>query len=215
MDLPSATNDARHPPATPLTGLSAPVDEDPSLHDLGVESTPETPAQRISNPPETPAVFAPPAEHWERLSPRLITVRRISLSITLGILTAVPTGVAAFLAPSAWVAVAIGGAGVALWLFLWLRTPRVVQSWGYAERDADLCITHGLWSRELIVVPFGRMQVVKVSSGPLTRAFGLASVELVTASPATGASIPGLPLDDARVLRDRMIELSDAKGSGL
>ena len=50
------------------------------------------------------------------------------------------------------------------------------------ERDDDLYLSHGLWSRELIVIPYGRMQAVKVESGPLTRALGLANVELVTAS---------------------------------
>lgn len=114
-----------------------------------------------------------------------------------------------------WPPAAVVLAGIALWVWQWVRIRRVVRSWGYAERDADLCITHGLWFRQLVVVPFGRMQVVRVTSGPLSRAFGLAGVELVTASPATGASIPGLPLDEARALRDRIIELSDAKGSGL
>ena len=60
-----------------------------------------------------------------------------------------------------------------------------------------------------------RLQVVKVSSGPLMRSYGLATVQLVTASAQTDATIPGLPLDEARILRDRLIELNDAKGSGL
>ena len=37
-----------------------------------------------------------------------------------------------------------------------------------------------------------RMQLVEVESGPLERAFGLATVSLKTASPETGARIPGL-----------------------
>lgn len=196
MDLlPTASNDAGRPPGA-----------DPSTR---------------SSPPDTPAVFAPPAEHWQRLSPRLVTIRRLTMSLTMGVLIAVSAGITAFLGPAAGiptptvVPTLIVAVGLALWAFLWVRTRRVVRSWGYAEREGDLCITHGLWFKELIVVPFGRMQVIKVTSGPLTRVFGLASVHLVTASPATGASIPGLPLDEARALRDRIIESSDAKGSGL
>ncbi|MFV0407339.1 MAG: PH domain-containing protein [Propioniciclava sp.] len=165
--------------------------------------------------PQTPTVFAPPAERWLRLSPKLVWVRRLTLSVTMLLLI---VGVATslwFILSQTWPALSAAAVGVLLWVWLWFRTRREVASWGYAERDADLCVTHGLWFRELIVVPFGRMQVVKVTSGPLTRAFGLATVELVTASPATGASIPGLPLEEARALRDRLIELSDAKGSGL
>lgn len=85
----------------------------------------------------------------------------------------------------------------------------------WARRDKDLCIVGGLWFRNLEVVPFGRMQVVKVSSGPLLRAYGLANVELVTAAAATNGIIPGLPADEAKALRDLIIELSDAEGSGL
>ena len=57
--------------------------------------------------------------------------------------------------------------------------------------------------------------MVRVNSGPLLRAFGLANVSVVTASAAADAVIPGLPGDEARVLRDLIIELSDAEGSGL
>lgn len=45
---------------------------------------------------------------------------------------------------------------------------------GYAELDEDLYITRGLWFRRLTAVPYGRMQVVEVESGPIERAFGLA-----------------------------------------
>ncbi len=51
--------------------------------------------------------------------------------------------------------------------------------------------------RELVVVPYGRMQFVDVAAGPLERAFGMATVELHTATPATDAKIPGLHPDEA------------------
>lgn len=178
-------------------------------------SAPTWPAPFAAGPPDTPAVFAPPADTWRRLSPRLITVRRLTSTLVLIVLTAVLAASTWFFSNSVELTAVVAGIGIAGWIWQWIRIARVVHRWGYAERDADLCITHGLWFKELIVVPFGRMQVVRVTSGPLTRAFGLASVQLVTASPATGASIPGLPLEEARELRDRIIELSDAKGSGL
>ncbi len=80
------------------------------------------------------------------------------------------------------------------------------RSWGYAERDTDLYLTHGVLFRRLVAVPYGRMQVVEVTSGPLQRAFGLATVHLQTASPGTGARIPGLLPDEAVRLRDRLTE---------
>lgn len=166
-------------------------------------------------PPDTPAVFAPPAETWRRVSPKLATVRRIARSITLGVIAIALAAPSWFLWEQWWVPAIPLAVCFVWWLWLWVRTPKVVRAIGYAERDADLCVTGGLWFKELLVVPFGRMQVVKVSSGPLLRAHGLATVELVTASAQTDATIPGLPLEEARILRDRLIELSDAKGSGL
>jgi uncharacterized protein len=59
------------------------------------------------------------------------------------------------------------------------------------------------------------MQLVEVGSGPLERAFGLASVSLKTASPETNATIPGLTPDEAARLRDRLTELGESQASGL
>lgn len=196
-DAPSGT-----PPPTPAAAAPAPPPLPPAAFD------------RVG-PPATPAVFAPPADTWRRISPKYATVRRVSMSITLGVLAALTVGAAWFFSQLWWVAAIPLAVFLVWWLWLWVRARRVVAAYGYAERDADLCVTKGLWFKELIVVPFGRMQVVKVSSGPLMRVYGLATVQLVTASAQTDATIPGLPLDEARILRDRLIELSDAKGSGL
>ncbi|MDN5571292.1 MAG: PH domain-containing protein [Propionibacteriaceae bacterium] len=182
-----------------------------------MSAPPEMPAASSDRvgPPDTPAVFAPPAETWRRVSPKLTTVRRIARTVTLAVI-AVALAVPTWLIWQQWWIPAVAVAVVFVWwLWLWVRAGRVVRAIGYAERDADLCVTGGLWFKELLVVPFGRMQVVKVSSGPLLRAHGLATVELVTASAQTDATIPGLPMDEARILRDRLIQLSDAKGSGL
>ena len=61
------------------------------------------------------------------------------------------------------------------------------------EREDDLYITHGVLFRSLVAVPYGRMQLVEVASGPLERAFGLATVTMKTASPETNAPSPGWP----------------------
>lgn len=174
-------------------------------------NTPESLSAPLTGHP----LFLPPATRWERLSPRYVTVRRITASIATAVLFVPAIVAAGVLAGRWWAAALVGLAGFAWWIWRWNRANRWVASWGWAERDADLCITHGLWSKQLLVVPFGRMQMVRVTSGPLLRAFGLATVQLVTASPQTDAIIPGLPLGDALTLRDRLIELSDARGSGL
>ena len=47
-------------------------------------------------------------------------------------------------------------------------TVRAVKAWGYAERDNDLLVRHGLVIRRLSIVPYARMQFVDVTAGPLT-----------------------------------------------
>ena len=68
---------------------------------------------------------------------------------------------------------------------------RAVRFWGYAEREDELLVRHGLMFRRLFIVPYWRMQFVDVSAGPLERAFELATVELHTAAAATDARVPG------------------------
>ncbi len=160
-------------------------------------------------------LFAPPGGTWRRLSPRYVRVRQWA---ALGASVAVfgPAAAASwFVWNLPWVPAAIAAVGLLWTTWRVLRARRWVASWGWAERDQDLCITHGLWTRHLIIVPFGRMQVVNVTSGPLLRSQGLAEVHLVTAAALSDARIPGLDQADAIALRDRMIERSDARGAGL
>ncbi len=178
------------------------------------------PDPALAGMPPVVEPFAPPSDAWRRVSPKLTHVKRISMSIGLAILfIPVAVGLWLIIPPEEsllrWIAVVWLALGLALWVWRWFRTKRLVASYGWAQRDKDLCIVGGLMFRNLEVVPFGRMQVVKVSSGPLLRAYGLANVELVTASASTNGSIPGLPADEAKALRDLIIELSDAEGSGL
>lgn len=86
---------------------------------------------------------------------------------------------------------------------------------GYAEREDDLLVKRGLMFRQLVVVPYGRMQFVDVNAGPLDRRFGIATVQLHTASAATDASIPGLPPEEAARLRDRLAQLGLTRTAGL
>ena len=97
----------------------------------------------------------------------------------------------------------------------WVLLGRNWRSWRYAERADDLLISRGVLWREETVVPYGRMQLVEVTSGPLERRFGLASVQLHTAAAATDAKIPGLAPAEAERLRDRLTALGEARSAGL
>nr|NLI49239.1 PH domain-containing protein [Propionibacterium sp.] len=192
----------------------------PAAPDAGPEPVPSTGVPPRSgwdphpNPPRDP-LFAPPGGVWNRLSPRYVRVRQAGALAWTLVLFGPAAGASLLIFGQPWVTAGLVAVGVLWGVWRVLRARRWVESWGWAERDQDLCITHGLWFRQLVVVPFGRMQVVNVTSGPLLRSQGLAEVHLVTAAALSDAKIPGLAQADAIALRDRMIELSDARGAGL
>lgn len=92
---------------------------------------------------------------------------------------------------------------------------RRVRAWGYAERTDDLIVSRGLMFRRMSVVPYGRMQFVDVTAGPLERIFGLATVRLHTAAAASDARIPGLDAGKAGRLRDQLASLGESRLAGL
>ncbi len=161
----------------------------------------------------TPDPFAPEAITWTPVSPQLATVRLIGTGIftLVGLL---PLVVVAALVGWWWVWL-LAGAWLLLGLWLALLVPRQVRAWGYAEREDDLLVRHGVMFRSLVVVPYGRMQYVDVQAGPVDRMFGLAGVQLHTASPGTDAAIPGLSPQEAARLRDRLASRGEARLAGL
>ena len=160
-------------------------------------------------------LFAPPAYEWRRLSPRYRTLRRLTTVLVTPILLSVPAVIVGLVFGRWWISAVIWGCAALIVVSRLLLVGRNWRSWGYVERDDDLYITHGVLVRSLVAVPYGRMQLVEVQSGPLERAFGLATVILHTASASTDATIPGLPPEEATRLRDRLTELGEAHASGL
>jgi membrane protein YdbS with pleckstrin-like domain len=160
-------------------------------------------------------LFAPPAYEWKRLSPKFRWMRILTSLIVTPVIFTIAALIVGVSSGKWWISAVIWAAAIVIVI---IRVPFVTRSWrswGYVERDDDLYITHGVMFRNLVAVPYGRMQLVEVESGPLERAFGLASVTLKTASPETGARIPGLTPEEATRLRDRLTELGEAHASGL
>lgn len=156
----------------------------------------------------------PEAElHWERPSPRLLRVRRIQLGIVTGpvALIAGIAGATASAAAGLGIAVAVLLAGLVAERFL----ARRVAAWGFAERHEDLMVRRGVMIRRLSVIPYGRMQFIDVTAGPLERSVGLATLRMHTAAAASDARIPGLEQDLAARLRDQLAALGQAQAAGL
>lgn len=158
--------------------------------------------------------FEPLGVPWTRVSSRLAAVRRLSLCLVLVPVVVGAAGLLGLVAGPAY-AVIPALAGAALLGWAWVVIGRAVASWGYAERDDDLLVTNGILRRKLLVVPYGRMQFVDVTAGPLDRRFGLATVQLHTAAATTDAAIPGLVPQEAARLRDRLAARGEATAAGL
>ena len=92
---------------------------------------------------------------------------------------------------------------------------RRYEAWGYLERDDDLLVRRGVLVRRTSVVPYGRMQYVDVTAGPLDRRLGLATVTLHTAAAATDAVRARAARPEATRLRDRLAALGEARQAGV
>lgn len=147
------------------------------------------------------------------ISPRFWIARQVLIAIYAVPLTGGALAAALLLpAAAAW---ALPGAVLALVGAVWAVELGRYRSWGYLERDDDLIVSRGIMFRRISVVPYGRMQFIDVSAGPVDRIFGLATVQLHTAAAATDARIPGLARRDADSLRDRLTALGEARATGL
>src|SRR4051794_23765521 len=157
--------------------------------------------------------FEPPEGEWWAPSPRLVGARRLFVCAPLALRAVVCCLVSPEL--SLWslsTAAALLAAGAPR---AGGGSGRQVRSWGYAERQDDLLVRHGVLWRTIVVVPYGRMQFVDVYAGVVDRMFGLAKVQLHTASAHSDAFIPGLRPEEAGRLRDRLASRGEARLAGL
>ncbi|WGW10995.1 PH domain-containing protein [Saxibacter everestensis] len=157
--------------------------------------------------------LSPPGLRWVTVSPALIKVRLIFALIWCGIPLIAAIVLAILL--QFWLFWALAGAALLLLGWLCWIIPRQVRALKYAERDDDLLIARGVMFRSLVVVPYGRMQYVDMSAGPVERSVGISTVKLHTASASTDATIPGLPADEAARLREQLASRGEARLAGL
>lgn len=102
---------------------------------------------------------------------------------------------------------------IALWALYLIR--RRVRALGYAERAEDLVVRSGVLFRKRVVIPYGRLQYVEMTSGPLERRYKLCRLTMNTAAGSATAMIPGLPADIGADLRERLVAAGEEKMIGL
>ncbi len=100
------------------------------------------------------------------------------------------------------------GLGIAFFGFLqalwWPSLAFEAHRW---RLDAQaLRVRAGVWWRDDVAVPLGRVQHVDLRQGPLDRLFGLARVSIYTAAgQGADAEIVGIAKADAELLRERLV----------
>lgn len=104
---------------------------------------------------------------------------------------------------------------VAAGIFFTVLAVRQARMLGYVELEEELLVRKGIMFQSVTVVPYGRMQQVNLGTGPLLNRFGLANVELVTASASTDARITGVRREEAERLREKLTALGSANMEGL
>ena len=156
--------------------------------------------------------FAPDGVVFQPVSSRLITARLlgggiVSAALVIGFVIPGVLINSGFFIP----------AGVFAALFVWQLwlIPRQVRAMGYALTDNHLLWRHGVMFRSITVTPYGRMQFVDTSQGPLARWLGIAEVKLHTASASTDATINGLPVAEAERLRQVLSQRGEERMAGL
>lgn len=150
---------------------------------------------------------------WHQISPKYVTSQLVQYAITILIIAAV--GVAAWMIFNQWWTWIPVGVFLAIMLFIVIILPRQARAIGYQLRDDDIVFRKGILWQRVVSVPYGRMQLVDITHGPLDRAFKIAKLKMVTAAATTGVEIPGLPQEAAEALRDTLIEVAETRRTGL
>ncbi|MFD6949737.1 hypothetical protein A6A08_01225 [Nocardiopsis sp. TSRI0078] len=148
------------------------------------------------------------------MSPALAWYRRIVVGALC--LTAGGVGAPLLFVWTSW-PLAAAWAGLALLLFVagWVLAGLFRRSWGYAEGPEELYLAYGVFVRQLVVIPYGRMQVVDVTADLLEQALGIATVRVRTAASTADTRVVGLPLAEAVQMRDRLAARSESFSTGL
>jgi len=153
---------------------------------------------------------------WHRVSPKYLIEAYLS---TVGFFVA-PVAVATIplwiddsrIAQASWYPLVTMGVIVVVSLVL---VPRRVRALGYQLRADDLVFRRGVLYRRQVAVPYGRLQLVDISRGPVSRVLGLSELRLVTAAASTGVVIPGLDMSQAEELRNHLMSVAETRRAGL
>ncbi|UGS28540.1 PH domain-containing protein [Microbacterium resistens] len=150
---------------------------------------------------------------WHQISPRYVTSQLLQNVLFLAVVV-VAALVLVFVLDQPWAWIP-GGILAVITVVTLAILPRQARAIGYMLRADDIVFRRGILWQRMIAVPYGRMQLVDITHGPLDRAFGIAKLKMVTAAATTGVEIPGMNQAAAEALRDTLIEVAETRRTGL
>ena len=150
---------------------------------------------------------------WHQISPRYVVSQFVQNGIFLAVVVAAAV-VLNIVLEQDWVWIP-AGVIILITLITLIVLPRQAKAIGYMLRADDIVFRKGILWQRMIAVPYGRMQLVDITQGPLDRAFGVSQLKMVTAAATTGVQIPGLTQRAAEALRDTLIEVAETRRTGL
>ncbi|GAA1469050.1 PH domain-containing protein [Microbacterium thalassium] len=195
-----------------MTNSPAAPEPDPSPSSTTDAGADEATFSKLIEPRSAARLAIEPGA-WHQISPKYVWVQLISNGAVLIVVVAVT--LALWLLWQQWWALIAGGIVSVILVWTIAITPRQARSIGYRLREDDLVFRRGILWQRIVAVPYGRMQLIDITHGPLDRGFGIAQLKFVTAAAATGVTIPGLPQATAETLRDHLVAVAETRRTGL
>jgi membrane protein YdbS with pleckstrin-like domain len=118
---------------------------------------------------------------WHQISPRYVVSQFVQNGIFIAFIV-VAALVLALVLHQTWVWIP-AGVITAITAITLIILPRQARAIGYMLRDDDIVFRKGILWQRMIAVPYGRMQLVDITQGPLDRAFGVSQLKMVSADP--------------------------------
>lgn len=177
---------------------------------------------------EQASVGAPdvPSEQWNHLDPAVKTLWVLGNLVGLFIVLGIGVGLD-FAARSQPIVEAIGfrlypGVAALLFILVFGMLPFVLiglkyRNTLYLVTEDEVCTRSGIWWKSERYVPRARIQYVDVTSGPIERNLGLATLAVYVGGQAgAGANIAGLRGEVAEALRRELVaELPERQAAGV
>jgi membrane protein YdbS with pleckstrin-like domain len=169
----------------------------------------------------SPQLLLDPPGEYSRVSPRLTVVEELGnlgWTVLFVAVTAIPlvlNAVDVWPGYPTWLSWLVPAAILAYGIVAAIVIPFSVRRRRYSLREDDFVAARGVIWHRIEVVPYGRIQYVDMTAGPVLRAFGLTRIKIHTAATDTHPEVLGITADEGARLRDELARRGEQRQAGL